>query len=146
MLLPFQVRKHPAPQGALRLHRIHRSAVWYGRQKAPSTRRCIKTIHALTYMERRFSQKAPSTRRCIKTPRATRRHQECSGQKAPSTRRCIKTRHPRSPLPCCSQKAPSTRRCIKTVYHPHLGDRILCRQKAPSTTRCIKTPSAWPDA
>mgnify|MGYP003280883522 FL=1 len=55
-------------------------------------------------------QKAPSTRRCIKTRSASNSRGSSTRQKAPSTRRCIKTCPP--PFPTCliqSQKVPSTR-------------------------------------
>ena len=37
------VRKHPAPEGALRPEGCHGKGAYDGGQKAPSTRRCIKT-------------------------------------------------------------------------------------------------------
>ena len=62
-----------------------------GGQKAPSTRRCIKTINKQCDVTMPNSQKAPSTTRCIKTI-----NKQCdvtmpNSQKAPSTTRCIKT-------------------------------------------------------
>ena len=50
-------------------------------------RRNIKRTHA--HLD--SSPKAPSTRRCIKTVTAPRSSSSTSGQKAPSTTRCIKT-------------------------------------------------------
>ena len=41
------VRKHPAPEGALRLVFTAVVAFILSRQKAPSTRRCIKTANGL---------------------------------------------------------------------------------------------------
>ena len=38
------VRKHPAPEGALRLNRMLLQVVTLNSQKAPSTTRCIKTL------------------------------------------------------------------------------------------------------
>ena len=43
---PYHVRKHPAPEGALRHNRVEHGLARLLRQKAPSTRRCIKTRNA----------------------------------------------------------------------------------------------------
>ena len=108
------------PAGCLRSR--WRSSPWKWRndatprsrgQKAPSTRRCIKTTDATIFKTATFGQKAPSTRRCIKTNFSVAR-EHVDRQKALNTRRCIKTSFPTSSLGCLSQKAPSTRRCIKT--------------------------------
>ena len=135
----FLVRKHPAPEGALRPLRDLFALLVEVRQKAPSTRRCIKTLPFRRVHHWTWCQKAPSTRRCIKTNRSVRTGLMSSSQKAPSTRRCIKT------LPfrrvhhwTWCQKAPSTRRCIKTNRSVRTG-LMSSSQKAPSTRRCIKT-------
>ena len=116
------VRKHPAPEGALRRHLTLPVSFPGPRQKAPSTRRCIKTSELSEFIDTHCCQKAPSTRRCIKTQRRTlmpscgnpvRKHpapegalrRPCrlqsepsgSGQKAASTTKCIKTLTPRPP-------------------------------------------------
>ena len=134
------VRKHLAPEGALRQSEIIFSMAAIASQKAPRTRRCIKTLVVERSVEVQSCQKAPRTRRCIKTapqpppaPRSphVRKHlapegalrlfpteiapAQLSSQKAPRTRRCIKTRPVRpDPQPPPRQKAPRTRRCIKT--------------------------------
>ena len=64
----FRVRKHRAPKGALRLVREHRVSIKvHASQKAPSAKRCIKTIPPLRRRCIPPTQKAPSTKRCIKT-------------------------------------------------------------------------------
>ena len=86
------VRKHPAPEGALRRGMLFRMYSESSGPKAPSTRRNIKTGDNLAARRKIVSrQKASSTTRCIKTAPAA-STTEFSRQKAPSTRRCIKTR------------------------------------------------------
>ena len=88
------VRKHRAPKGALRL-------------------RIRERIDELSCV----GQKAPSTKRCIKTRTLWRsRVRDHPSQKAPSAKRCIKTREavPGAVLMSARQKAPSAKRCIKT--------------------------------
>ena len=165
----LHVRKHPAPEGALRPLAPRSAGHHCRRQKAPSTRRCIKTPISRAMPRAASRSEDTQTRRCIKTqpvesPKTVRSH-----QKALNTRRRIKTmrqwrtrrpgpqvRKHSAPEGALSregavsrdvenvrQKAPSTRRCIKTLF-------ILTRtlyffsQKAPSTTRCIKTESNHP--
>ena len=61
----------PAPNGALRLDRLHEFDVKrVPGQKAPSAKRCIKTGHACSLMTLKVTcQKAPSAKRCITTGR-----------------------------------------------------------------------------
>ena len=62
------VRKHRAPKGALRLRRESHLREASARQKAPSAKRCIKTVRSFRSSGGRFPrQKAPSAKRCIKT-------------------------------------------------------------------------------
>ena len=61
------VRKHPAPEGALRRRTRQVKQGDVRCQKAPSTRRCIKTSPSPMRRIVSLRQKAPSTRRCIKT-------------------------------------------------------------------------------
>ena len=113
----LSVRKHRAPEGALRLIVNAPQRFSLRSQKAPSARRCIKTVGAKGLEEvQRKGQKAPSARRCIKTDcRDELIPVERLGQKAPSARRCIKTEEDSSCGSCDhGQKAPSARRCIKT--------------------------------
>ena len=140
-LLSLFVRNHPAPEGALRRDIPPFGCPALRRQKAPSTRRCIKTSWNPATRRVHQSQKAPSTRRCIKTFRAAR---------SPGTRLHVR----KHPAPqgalrllasavgiayCIRQKAPSTTRCIKTqCQSPQRQSQTS--QKAPSTTRCIKPP------
>ena len=64
-----------------------------GRQKAPSAKRCIKTIDEAADAPELVGQKAPSAKRCIKTNAALQEEVVGrAGQKAPSAKRCIKTR------------------------------------------------------
>ena len=64
-----EVRKHRAPKGALRLMAyLTPSSESFSGQKAPSAKRCIKTLtNELFQVEPPPSQKAPSAKRCIKT-------------------------------------------------------------------------------
>ena len=86
------VRKHPAPQGALRPVDLGTKQFKRCGQKAPSTTRCIKTQGVLDESGLLRRQKAPSNIRCIKTDlRLVTHFRMLPGQKAPSTTRCIKT-------------------------------------------------------
>ena len=95
------------------------------------------------------SQKAPSAKRCIKTLGL----RSCSGacmrrQKAPSAKRCIKTSLldlPELAILRLGQKAPSAKRCIKTTGGALLCHAQLTSQKAPSAKRCIKTTTGRTD-
>ena len=63
------VRKHRAPNGALRLSSMVYFCSGLSSQKAPSTKRCIKTrVRPVGCAGPGRGQKAPSTKRCIKTP------------------------------------------------------------------------------
>ena len=113
-----------------------------GRQKAPSTKRCIKTPHVNVAKCCSLSQKAPSTKRCIKTcstiramcPVIVRRHRAPNGALRLFLEVIFfpfsfvrKHRAPKGALrhqctwrfPCHPgrQKAPSAKRCIKTLAH-----------------------------
>ena len=166
---PFRVRKHRAPNGALRRVSL---IDWVGAvmpgQKAPSAKRCIKTGATDPRSGLCFhGQKAPSAKRCIKTfvldgfdhgiHRHVRKHRAPNGalrrrsddsrgsigggrQKAPSAKRCIKTPSPDG----------RERRVYKVRKHraPNgalrlndrtTGDCMVVGQKAPSAKRCIKT-------
>ena len=89
------VRKHPAPEGALRLFV---QLPWLGLflvRKHPAPEGALRLRHRLLIADGKPHQKAPSTRRCIKTlPTLSASHVRMTGQKAPSTRRCIKTDYP----------------------------------------------------
>ena len=96
------VRKHPAPEGALRrgFELISGDIVFVRKHPAPEG--ALRPFLLAVWRPLFVSQKAPSTRRCIKTHLIfVRGGNVTSGQKAPSTRRCIKTasggslRHPR---------------------------------------------------
>ena len=70
----------------------HRGYDTPGSQKAPSAKRCIKTVGVhLVEVPVVRRQKAPSAKRCIKTRRCAVRGSRCWRQKAPSAKRCIKT-------------------------------------------------------
>ena len=65
-----QARKHPAPQGALR-HRDHVLSLVGGQAiKHPAPEGALRLKDELG-VEAEVRQKAPSTRRCIKTERET---------------------------------------------------------------------------
>ena len=64
------VRKHRAPKGALRPQEtVHAPTSAPSGQKAPSAKRCIKTVTQMSvFLGVAWSgQKAPSAKRCIKT-------------------------------------------------------------------------------
>ena len=91
LLRGTRVRKHLAPEGALRHLPIRHGRRDCSCQKAPRTRRCIETLLEPRPVRRSRGQKAPSTRRCIETVSDVVGVSGDCGQKAPSTRRCIKT-------------------------------------------------------
>ena len=63
----FSARKHLAPEGALRHRNEKNPRPSVNSQKAPRTRRCIKTVGRPGSRPHWRPQKAPRTRRCIKT-------------------------------------------------------------------------------
>ena len=85
------VRKHPAPEGALRQAK-GRLLPLDERQKAPSTTRCIKTRRRMmTEMISMTVRKQPAPEGALR-PKVEQQNvapERC--QKAPSTTRCIKT-------------------------------------------------------
>ena len=86
------VRKHRAPKGALRHSKtIILRPVLKVRQKAPSAKRCIKTMETPSAnRQTTLSQKAPSAKRCIKTG--------CSSPLRSTRRRVRKHRAPKGAL------------------------------------------------
>ena len=111
------VRKHPAPEGALRRGMLFRMYSESSGPKAPSTRRCIKTEGQPSVPGRPGVRKHPAPEGALRQESVPVLAHKVEGPKAPSTRRCIKTPRRRAPgVPACfGQKAPSTRRCIKTI-------------------------------
>ena len=89
-----------------------------GRQKAPSAKRCIKTLTITPDVVR---------------PLRVRKHRAPKGALRPVALCEIQE------VVGLSQKAPSAKRCIKTVLVPDKHMRVPVRQKAPSAKRCIKT-------
>ena len=87
------VRKHRAPNGALRPRLNILTRVVDTSLKAPSATRCIKTKYRSSYTaSQTLRQKAPNATRCIKTSKELRHWPvRTSCQKAPSATRCIKT-------------------------------------------------------
>ena len=136
------VRKHRAPKGALRREFVSLTRPSELGQKAPSAKRCIKTVRFGIPSRVPF----PSVRKHRAPKGALRLSAMLSavflmpGQKAPSAKRCIKTSSAWTP-PTWSvcQKAPSAKRCIKTGVSLHPHQNVRNRQKAPSAKRCIKT-------
>ena len=142
------VRKHRVPNGALRLKFMeYLLSFLHERQKAPSTKRCIKTGLPPRDSCGRYCarQKAPSTKRCIKTTNdfafATK---FASSQKAPSTKRCIKTRLlPRPPRSCDRvRKHRAPKGALRLAHFAFSLNYTHPCQKAPSAKRCIKTQSS----
>ena len=109
-------------------------------QKAPSTRRCIKTCHSDAYQSCRPRQKAPSTTRRIKTNMTTtpssvlvlvRKHPAPEGALRPDLRRILEEHGTR-------QKAPSTRRCIKTLARVALDNLPKLVRKHPAPEGALR--------
>ena len=139
--LSKEVRKHRAPKGALRLWLVDERYVPAGHsQKAPSAKRCIKTVAAVI---------VETTRRVVRKHRAPkgalRPEWRCARCRFPRVR---KHRAPKGALrrvtysdtnaDMSSQKAPSAKRCIKTDFTTS-AEGFVRSQKAPSAKRCIKT-------
>ena len=131
------IRKHRAPKSALRLHSDHIARTVKIRQKAPSAKRCIKTLwtrqdgsaHDLS------SQKAPSAKRCIKTRPRVRDAGDRDGvrkHRAPNGALRL-DRGGSNALELVGQKAPSAKRCIKTV--PDDGSQVQSPTSSESTER-----------
>ena len=137
------VRKHPAPEGALRpCSRPPRGSLVPG-QKAPSTRRCIKTLVVLVEPFRAPRQKAPSARRCIKTPRPDwPGSAACSRQKTPSTRSAYSRG-----LPCggCQQRRKTASPTASPLNRPSEPTRTTPPPWAPSSSTMTKasTPGGF---
>ena len=135
-------------------------------QKAPSAKRCIKTLAALFALTSSVSQKAPSAKRCIKTSNFptmelftadVRKHRAPKGalrhrlDDAGGNHRCRVKKH-RAPKGALRPTTPKTRSqpsCVRKHRAPKGALRleitleITCQtpgQKAPSAKRCIKTP------
>ena len=114
---PFWVRKHPAPEGALRLPKAPANAPTLLSQKAPSTRRCIKTQSQQDVPdELLLVRKHPAPEGALRLVAFA---HDCEGwffvrkHPAPEGASRLVSAPSRSRSICC-QKAPSTRRCIKT--------------------------------
>ena len=142
---PDHVRKHRAPKGALRLAGINSCHVYspscVRKHRAPkgALRRGGDFPAAIL---KNFCQKAPSTKRCIKTSKRWARAACPPCQKAPSAKRCIKTHRERA---SASNRYSTVRkhRAPKGALRPLIGlsvDVSENGQKAPSAKRCIKTP------
>ena len=144
VILPLLVRKHPAPQGALRPWNDRPMRFSFFGQKAPSTTRCIKTEQDLVPQWLLPCQKAPSTRRCIKTYRGAGCRLRRGTRKHPAPQGALR-REGRGvwALDHDQSKALSTRRCVKTLCIVWCTQKEA-RQKALSTRRCIKTPEWSP--
>ena len=161
------VRKHPAPEGALRLQFVQ-PLDEYTRQKAPSTRRCIKTTSRIALAGRAMiGQKAPSTRRCIKTVQddrgwrlqpSVRKHPAPEGalRHGPTadllddTVRSESTQHQKacSPeLPCggCQQRRKTVSPTASPLNRPSEPTRTTPPPRAPpsSTTTKASTPGGF---
>ena len=93
------------------------------------------------------SQKAPSAKRCIKTVYREIDESFEDGQKAPSAKRCIKTaaHFGRELLRMACQKAPSAKRCIKTfeVVRVDHGAESVRKHRAPKGALRPQTESIF---
>ena len=88
------VRKHRAPKGALRRKRKEPEGHRQTGQKAPSAKRCIKTVEfGLVLVEPIRVRKHRAPKGALRLASSTRsKSPSCPGQRAPSAKRCIKTR------------------------------------------------------
>ena len=134
------VRKHPAPQGALRPKKLLADWILTLVRKHPAPEGTLRRTTVATFCLNSVGQKAPSTRRCIKTNSSTHTAAVCvASQEAPSTRRCIKTRRG------SSRQSPAVSE--STQHHKVHQDMIQrmalttanADQKAPNIGRCTKT-------
>ena len=124
------VRKHRAPNGALRRSWRATRSTSKTCQKAPSAKRCIKTVPqalvgvCLTCVVRKHRAPKGALR---PHPSAKSVRSRLRSQKAPSAKRCIKTAatSPVRPSNSMCQKAPSAKRCIKTLDEPAVKPEIL---------------------
>ena len=118
LLSAVPVRKHPAPQGALRLTPDRAIMVSPSRQKAPSTTRCIKTLGPRCRSRlQRLVRKHPAPQGALRHLTVKERHVGLVVRKHPAPQGALR-RHQSSSPSCSSrcQKAPSTTRCIKTSH------------------------------
>ena len=121
MLLTLLVRKHRAPNGALRRWRRRRTPARAGRrQKAPSAKRCIKTRQARVYP-------CPAWQR-------VRKHRAPKGALRLSSREAARTAPPGS---VTKHRAPKG--ALRQVPFAHSRINVILGHKAPSAKRCIKT-------
>ena len=113
-------------------------------QKAPSAKRCIKTVppfpcRSASWPVRKHRAPKGALRPTggpfprVHAGRYVRKHRAPKG----ALRRLRMT--PGCPVVESSQKAPSAKRCINTVNFDDTGDDECDGQKAPSAKRCIKT-------
>ena len=86
------VRKHRAPKGALRRHRLSGNNQRHHVRKHRAPKGALRRVSVSESTFSSFCQKAPSAKRCIKTAGLDQSRQRWdSVQKAPSAKRCIKT-------------------------------------------------------
>ena len=85
------VRKHRAPKGALRRHRLSGNNQRHHVRKHRAPKGALRRVSVSESTFSSFCQKAPSAKRCIKTAGLDQSRQRWdSVQKAPSAKRCIK--------------------------------------------------------
>ena len=132
------VRKHPAPEGALRQTNVRVHAFFLLSQKAPSTRRCIKTTTFDILDSFNSCQKATSTRRCIETSSSPGRPPSPGVRKHPAPEGALR----RSMVSVTPRFSRSESTQHQKVHLDLLSDDdvgSVTRQKTPRTRRCIKT-------
>ena len=138
------VRKHRAPKGALRRKRKEPEGHRQTGQKAPSAKRCIKTVEfGLVLVEPVRVRKHRAPKGALRLASSTRsKSPSCPGQRAPSAKRCIKTNrscrpHTRALAQVRKQRAPKG--ALRLTNAASSSDSHLLSQKVPSAKRCIKT-------
>ena len=137
------VRKHRAPNGALRQRLFHAWGEHFVVRKHRAPKGALRLNSASSTQEGRPGQKAPSAKRCIKTGSARQSH---------SGGRCVrKHRAPKGALRLQQDKPLAIPLCVRKHRAPngalrrkpgHCPKYWRTRQKAPSAKRCIKTPTS----
>ena len=137
----LSVRKHPAPEGTLRLFTML-SVILFSCQKAPSTRRCIKTILSLIEVLLLHVRKHPAPEGALRRLLVSPCHELVLSQKAPSTRRCIKTRGEKnqSCLPPCVRKYPAPEGALRRIHQHILLQCVLRARKHPAPEGALRPP------
>ena len=136
----FPVRKHPAPEGALRLLTKHVGGPQAGRQKSPSTRRCIKTWWSGRRTFFSLVRKHPAPQGAL---RLFVRGGECDSGAESTRHRKACSRE----LPCggCQQRRKTVSPTASPLNRPSEPTRTTPPPRAPpsSTTTKASTPGGF---